>query len=106
MRRVLLIVGVVIFFASAAFAQTAPVLAWTHDGANLDHFTVTIDGQAPVSVGLPTPTNGLYSWTLPALTPTAHTFVVTACNALGACASSAPFSVAVPNAPTGLRVSP
>jgi hypothetical protein len=94
MRRVLLIVGVVIFFASAAFAQTAPVLAWTHDGANLDHFTVTIDGQAPVSVGLP------------ALTPTAHTFVVTACNALGACASSAPFSVAVPNAPTGLRVSP
>ena len=107
MRRVLLAVlfGSCLCGASA-FGQTpTPVpdpatkqLAWDHDGKNLSHFTLTVDGTA---LALPAPTQaagpgGLLTFSIPfpALTPGTHTIIVSAClNTL--CTPSDPFPVDV-----------
>lgn len=119
MRRLLLACYVVVLAATWAQAQT-PVpsptppttqLCWNHDGQRISpgeqgRFTLAIDGGTAADLGLPAPTGTTYCIQFPALTPGAHTLVLSACN-IAACAAAPPFPVSVvvsPTAPTNLRV--
>jgi hypothetical protein len=80
-------------------------IAWDHDGQNTDRYLLDVDGVA-TDVGKPTPVGTTYAVAFPAMTPGTHTLKVCAENVSGR-ACSAPFPialVAVPNAPTTLRI--
>lgn len=70
----------------------ADSLAWDYPDAAItafavDHFTVTVDAQPPVTVDLTAKIQGQpsYKWKLPALTVGSHSFQVIACTATNAC---------------------
>lgn len=72
-----------------------PTLNWTHNGANVTHFTCQIDAGPDVSLGLPTPASTTYAASLSAcgtLTTGAHTLTIQSCNGTS-CTDAAPLIV-------------
>ena len=74
------------------YAQTAPKIAWAHSGTNVTHFQIQIATNWIVDAGLPTPTNGVYEYTLPALPSGTYNVAVKACYGSD-CATSSTLTV-------------
>ena len=93
MRRWLIGPAFVLALAVGVWAQTAPVIEWQHDGANVDRFECVVDGGTPSDLGLPTPSGTTYNSTLSNCTGVmvngTHSVVIQACNATGCSAAAA-----------------
>ena len=87
MRRWLIGLSLALALAVGAWAQTAPNIEWTHDGANVTSFKCVVDGGTAVDLGLPTPSGTTYTATLSSCTGVmvngTHSVVIQACNATG-----------------------
>ena len=100
MRRWLIGLGVVLLLAVAAWAQTAPVIQWQHDGVNVTYFNCVVDGPAPAgtttSLGIPSKVDEYYSIALSSCTGVmvngTHSVVIQACNT-GGCTSATAITV-------------
>ena len=80
MRRFLLALTCVLLASTRPLAQTAPVVAWSHPGANVTHFELVIGSDAKwvINVGLPTVIGG-YEYALPTLPSGTYPVTVRAC---------------------------
>jgi hypothetical protein len=104
--RCALVALMMVGFCRAAAAQTVnqgQKIAWDHDGVGLAKFQTRIDNPDGWTDG------GLArEYTIPALTPGAHTFAVRACNAQSQCSAEAalPFQMVaiIPIKPSNLRI--
>ena len=95
MRRWLIAAALALALAVSVWAQTAPVIQWQHDGANVTEFKCQIDSGTLNTLGLPTPSGGWYSAALSTcgtLTAGQHLLYIYACNATG-CTTSVGISV-------------
>ena len=79
MRQLALLLIVLVTALATPRAQTAPKIAWAHAGTNVTHFQIQIASNWVVDAGLPTPTDGVYEYTLPALPAGNYTVAVKAC---------------------------
>ena len=96
MRRWLIVGALLLALAVGVWAQTAPVIQWQHDGADVTRFECVVDGGTPSDLGLPTPVDGWYASTLSNCTGVmvngAHRVVIQACNG-AVCTPSAAITV-------------
>ena len=93
MKFGLIVLAVALALAVGAWAQTAPVIEWQHDGANVTRFECVVDGGTPSDLGLPTPSGTTYNSTLSnctgVMTNGTHSVVIQACNAVSCTAAAA-----------------